>query len=235
MMAFVQKSTSTGSFGGTNSATPGAMSAGATAGNLLVLGWGHQQFDSNTVAMAATGYSSAGSINAPTPLSACGILYKVAAGGETNATANSTTAGAAGSSFGDALLAEFSGLSATPYVSADSATNQNNGTTLTVSSSNPLSESSGLAVASFAGNASLAGGTWPPAGWTSLLADPAGGNTNLAYLIFSSNAQLTASIGTISSGCRMVATLSIFKTAQVLGGGANMDGNINGNLNGGFL
>jgi hypothetical protein len=215
-VALVQQSASVGNFSGTNSAATGVFptSGVATAGNLLVLPWGHQQYDGHSVAQAATGYSSAGAANQGANHAAAGILYKLAAGGESAATVTNTTAGTSGNSYGTATLAEFSGLDGTaPYVSADSATNSGVGTSASLSSSNPLSESSGLAVAVYAANTTMTGATDPPTGWTDLITLAAGGNLVVAcYLIFSSSAQLNPALGAFTSA-EWAATISIFKAA----------------------
>lgn len=215
MVAFVQKSTSVGNFGGSNTCTPGAMSAGATAGNLLILPYGHGQQDSASQSQTATGYTATNSATSGT--SKVGCFYLVATGGETSATIANSTSGSAAYSYGDAVLAEFSGLAATPYVSADSATNTgSNVTSLAVSSANPLSETSGLAVIVYDANLSLGGKTWPQSGWTSLDTDVNGNATLIAYLIFNSNAQLITSLGTITTPDNIAGALTVFKASSTV-------------------
>lgn len=215
---FVQTSTSVGSMAGTNTATP-AMAAGATVNNLLILPYAHLQFDAGTQTETAPGFTAANSIIGPSNAPLAGCLYKVAAGGETNATLTNTTSGTAANSFGDVVLAEFSGLAnVSPYVSADSNTASGAAvTSLSVSSSNPLSQTSGLAVVCYADAQSLAGHTWPTAGgWISLDNDANANGCLIEYLIFSSNAQLTASLETLNTAGNIAATITIFKAAIVV-------------------
>lgn len=199
------------SWTGANTCTP-TLSAGATANNLIVLPWSHEQFDGNSVAQSSPGFSVATIINQSGDVTATGCLYKVAVGGETSAVITNTTAGSSTQSFGAANAVEFTGLDPNiPFVAADSNTAvQNAGTTLVVSSGNPLSESAGVAIATFSCPGSMAGGTAPPSGWTAINSDLAGGNVT-AYLIFASTAQLSASIGTITTANQMAASISIFK------------------------
>lgn len=213
-VALVQISGSKGAFAGGNTATPGALAAGATANNLLVAPYGHQQYDFDTAAVTAPGFSPANSVIA-SDVTLAGCLYKIAAGAETGATFTNTTAGLPANSFGDVIIAEFSGLDAiAPYVAGDSNDGEGSGiTSLTVSSANPLSENAGVAIASFASDQSMVGGSWPPAGWNSLVDDLGGDQIAIAYLIFSSNAQLTAAISSISAAGNIAATVTIFKAA----------------------
>jgi hypothetical protein len=101
-------------------------------------------------------------------------------------------------------------------VSGDSGSVGARATSVSVSSANPLSESSGIAVVALAAYASMSGGTWPPTniGWvdvhSSLISDFAA----FAYFIFSSSAQLIAAISGVAANTEMAICIGIFTTVN---------------------
>lgn len=199
--------------GGLNSAP--TLPGNSTSGNRIILPWAHQQFDNNSTAVAASGYTSRQSVNQAANIAAVGVLDKAAAGAAETPTAAATTAGASGSSFGASVLLEVSGLDSTaPYVAADSATASGITAAQSVSSGNPLSQASGIAIVAYSTNTSMAGGTWPPTNvaWV----DIHSGLTSeyaFAYFVFSSTAQLIAAL-TITSAAEWAGMIAIYKAAS---------------------
>jgi hypothetical protein len=210
-IALVQQSAATATWSASYTASP-TLPANSTANNVVLIPCQHAQFDDNTTSYSASGYSATPPANQASAIVGAGLLYKVTTGGAETPTVNAITAGGAGDSYGTCGLAEFSGLNtSSPFVSADSNTATGVGTALSVSTGNPLSQASALIVAVYSGNGSLAGGTWPPAGWTNLWSNLAQGWA-FAFIIVASNAQVTAAM-TITTALQWAASLTVFTAA----------------------
>jgi hypothetical protein len=209
-IAVVQKSASSGGWTASFTASP-TLPGNSTSGNLIILPWGHQQYDNHSTTVAATGYTGANAVNQTSNVAAAGCIYKAAAGAAETPSVVATTSGVAGSSFGVTGMIEVSGLDPTPYVSADSNTATGSSTSLAISTSNPLSEGAAFIVVVYSSNTTMAGGTWPPAGWTDFLTN-LGNEYSSAYRIVASNAQISANM-TISSAAQWASSITVWKAA----------------------
>jgi len=213
-IALVQQSAAATSFSASYTSSP-TLPGNSTANNLIVIPVSHSQFDGpGDCTFSATGYTAVQTINQVSGVISTAFLYKVTAGGSETPAVTVSTSGSAANSFGQSALAEFSGCGASPYVSADSNTAGGNSTAPSVSTGNPLSESNALIIVSFQAGTAL--NSWPPSSWTNMFNNLSNG-WGMAYLVVSSNAQITAA-ATLASAGPWAGSIVVFKAASAGGG-----------------
>lgn len=182
----------------------------STTGNRIIALATHQQFDApGATTISAAGYGADLLITQAFNRATAAVLDKSAAGAAETPTFTASNSGTAANSFGNMVLLEVAGLASSPFVLSDSGVNSGNGTALSVASAATLSEASGIAVVAISGTQSMAGGTWPPAGWTDIHSSLTGNYCAFAYVIFSTTAQLTAAMS-ITTGEQWAGALAIF-------------------------
>ncbi|HUD11982.1 MAG TPA: hypothetical protein VMS08_06230 [Candidatus Saccharimonadia bacterium] len=217
-IALVQKST-VGEFAGTISAA--CTLTGVTSGNTLLLLVSHANFDATGGGVTASDAQGAYSADQEIEGSrySCDILRLSLANAGTHLATSTAKFGTGANSYGQAILTEWSGLSALDQVAGNSSAASTG--PVSTGATAALATSSDLAVSiACAGAAETGWGT--PSGYTSIYQDLTNNNlaTSIAYLVLSSSSGVTSNFGMMGGSTAWVAINAAYMPT-VSGSGEN--------------
>jgi hypothetical protein len=202
------------SFGATDTAAPTL--SGVTSGNDLICIVMHQDYGNSSATFTVV--DSVGSTAYNNDIYVTGASgevqveiasnYAVAAGSHT---ATVTASGNATQSFGAAVLIEVSGLQANGL--DKTASNSGNSSTPTTGTTSALAGTGELAIVAVSMGASMAGGTFPPAGYTALVSSPAGTFSDCDYQLSASSSGMSAAWGTTTNPNQWAGAIAVYKAA----------------------